>query len=155
MKTAPAGYPTPGAKGARAYPARARSATIRLPMGALPPDRIEILGVSVPAIIGIFDWERKVRQTVVLDLVLETDLRRPGRTDRFEDALDYKAVSKRVQALVKASRYKLIEAMADAVARALLDEFGARRATVRVEKPGALRGARTVAVSITRTRRAR
>jgi len=124
-------------------------------MGSPPSDRIEILGLSVPAIIGIFDWERKVRQTVVLDLAIETDLRRPGRTDRVEDALDYKAVSKRVQSLVKASRYRLIEALASAVARVLLEEFRARRATVRVEKPGALRGARTVAVEITRTRRGR
>lgn len=155
MKTAPAGYPTRGEKGARAYPARARSATMRASMASLPPDRIEILGLSVPAIIGIFDWERKVRQTVVLDLVLETDVRRPGRTDRIADALDYKAVSKRVQALVKASRFGLIEALAEEVARVLLAETGARRATVRIEKPGALRGARTVAVVITRTRRRR
>jgi dihydroneopterin aldolase len=124
-------------------------------MATAPPDRIEILGLAVPAIIGVFDWERKVRQTVVLDLSMETDVRRPGRTDRLADALDYKAVSKRVQALVKASRFRLVEALAEEVARTLLGEFGARRATVRVEKPGALRGARTVAVVITRSRRGR
>ena len=115
-------------------------------------DRIEILGLTVPTIIGIFDWERKVRQKVVLDLVLHADLRRPGRTDRIEHALDYKAVSKQVQAFVRGSRFFLLEALAEAVAAILIGEFGVRRATVRVEKPGALRGARTVAVTITRTR---
>ena len=124
-------------------------------MAAAPPDRIEILGLAVPAIIGVFDWERKVRQTVILDLAMETDVRRAGRTDRLADALDYKAVSKRVQALVKASRFRLVEALAEEVARTVLAEFDARRATVRVEKPGALRGARTVAVVITRSRRGR
>jgi len=115
-------------------------------------DRIEILGLTVPTIIGIFDWERKVKQKVVLDLVLHLDLSRPGRTDRIEHALDYKSVSKQVQAFVGGSRFFLLEALAEAVAAVLLGEFGVRKATVRVEKPGALRGARTVAVSITRSR---
>lgn len=115
-------------------------------------DRIEILGLTVPTIIGIFDWERKVRQKVVLDLVIHADLRRPGRTDRIEHALDYKAVSKGVQAFVRGSRFFLLESLAEAVAAVLIGEFGVRKVTVRVEKPGALRGARTVAVTITRRR---
>jgi len=115
-------------------------------------DRIEILGIEVPAIIGVFDWERKVRQKVILDLVLHLDLRRPARTDRIEHALDYKAVSKRVQSFVRGSKFFLLERLADAVAGILIGEFGLRRATVRVEKPGALRGARTVAVQVTRRR---
>jgi dihydroneopterin aldolase len=121
-------------------------------MGEANDDRIEILGLAVPAIIGIFDWERKVRQKVVLDLALHADLRRPGRTDRIDDALDYKAVSKRVQAFVRGSRCFLLERLAEAVAGVVLAEFPVRRVTVRVEKPGALRGARTVAVTITRRR---
>ena len=120
--------------------------------GEAEGDRIEILGIAVPAILGVFDWERKVRQRVVLDLVLHADLRRPGRTDRLDDALDYKAVSKRVQAFVRGSRYFLIERLAEAVAGLLLAEFPVRRVTVRVEKPGALRGARTVAAVLTRRR---
>jgi len=115
-------------------------------------DRIDIVGLSVPAVIGIFDWERKVRQKVVLDLTLYADTRRAGRSDRIEDALDYKQVSKRVQEFVRASRFHLVEKMAAEVAAILLAETKATRVVVRVEKPGALRGARTVAVTITRNR---
>ncbi len=113
-------------------------------------DRIDIVGLAVPTIIGIFDWERKVRQKVLLDLTLWTDVRRAARTDRIEDALDYKEVSKRLQGFVGASRFFLLERLAEEVAAILLGEFGARQVRVRVEKPGALRGARTVAVTITR-----
>ena len=115
-------------------------------------DRIDIVGLTVPAVIGIFDWERKVRQKVVLDLTLFTDTRRAARTDRIEDALDYKTVSKRIQEFVRASRFHLVEKLAAEVAALLLKETRARRVVVRVEKPGALRGARTVAVTITRKR---
>jgi dihydroneopterin aldolase len=116
-------------------------------------DRIDIVGLAVPAVIGIFDWERKVRQRVVLDLTLHAGLRRAARSDRIADALDYKKVSKRVQEAVRKSRFRLLEALAEEVARLLLAEFPARKVVVRVEKPGALRGARTVAVTITRSRR--
>jgi dihydroneopterin aldolase len=115
-------------------------------------DRIDIVGLAVPAVIGIFDWERKVRQKVILDLTLYVDVRRAARTDRIADALDYKKVSKRVQGFVKASRFQLLERLAGEVAGILLREFKARRVVVRVEKPGALRGARTVAVTISRKR---
>jgi len=113
-------------------------------------DRIDIEGLQIPAIIGIFNWERKRKQKVILHLSMEIDARRGARTDAIEDALDYKTVSKRVQAFVKASRFRLLESLAEAVARILVEEFGVHRTTVRVEKPGALRGARTVAVTITR-----
>jgi FolB domain-containing protein len=115
-------------------------------------DRIDIVGLAVPAVIGVFDWERRRRQRVLLDLTLFLDVRRAARSDRIEDALDYKRVSKRVQAFVRGSRFRLLEALAQAVADLLLSEFRPRRVTVRVEKPGALRGARTVAVTMTRRR---
>ena len=118
-------------------------------------DRIDIVGLSVRAVIGIFDWERRRRQRVVLDLSLATDVRRAARSDRIEDALDYKRVSKRVQEFVRKSRFFLLETLAEEVARLLLAEFPARAVTVRAEKPGALRGAVTVAVTITRRARGR
>jgi dihydroneopterin aldolase len=116
-------------------------------------DRIDIEGLDCRAILGIFPWERKRRQPVVLDLALFTDTRRAGRTDRIRDALDYKAVSKRVQAHVAASRCFLVERLAAEVAALLLREFRPERVIVRVSKPGALRGARDVAVTIERARR--
>jgi dihydroneopterin aldolase len=123
-------------------------------MGRLPGDRVEIVGLEVRTVIGIFGWERKRRQRVVLRVTLHADTRRAGTSDRIGDAVDYKTVSKRVQAFVAASRYFLVEALAEGVARTLLAEFpGVRRVDLRVEKPGALRGADTVAVEIARARR--
>jgi dihydroneopterin aldolase len=123
-------------------------------MGDLPPDRVEIVGLEVRTIIGIFPWERKRLQRVRLDLSMEADVRPAGRSDRIEDALDYKTVSKRVQAFVKGSRFGLLEALAEAVAGLVLAEFArVRRVHLRVEKPGALRGADTVAVAVSRARR--
>jgi dihydroneopterin aldolase len=116
-------------------------------------DRIDIAGLTVPAVIGIFDWERKRRQRVVLDLTLWTDVRKAARSDSIEDALDYKKVSKRVLAFVGGSRCFLLERLAEEVASLLLREFGARKVRVRVEKPGALRHTRTVAVTVTRPRK--
>jgi dihydroneopterin aldolase len=116
-------------------------------------DRIDIVGLGSTAVIGIFDWERKVRQRVVFHLTLHADLRPAAKSDRIDDALDYKRVSKRVQSFARKSRYRLLETLAERVARLLLSEFPARRVVVRVEKPGALRGATTVAVTITRTRK--
>lgn len=115
-------------------------------------DRIDIAGLAVPTVIGIFDWERKRRQRVLLDLTLWTDVRRAARSDRIEDALDYKRVSKRLQEFVGKSRFLLLERLAEEVAAILIREFGVRKVRVRAEKPGALRGARTVAVTVTRSR---
>ncbi len=116
-------------------------------------DRIDIEGLSAPAVIGIFDWERKRPQKVVLDLTLWTDVRKAARSDRIEDALDYKRVSKRVLAFVGGSRCFLLERLAEETAALLLREFPARKVRVRAEKPGALRHSRTVAVTVTRSRR--
>jgi len=116
-------------------------------------DRIDIVGIGATAVIGVFDWERKVRQRVVLHLTLSSDVRRAARSDRLRDALDYKKVSKRVQGFVRKSRFRLLETLAEETARLLLAEFPARRVVVRVEKPGALRGATTVAVTVVRSRK--
>jgi len=116
-------------------------------------DRIDIVGLSVPAIIGIFGWERKRRQRVLLHVTLFADTRRAARTDRIEDALDYKKVSRRLREFVEGSRFFLLERLAGEVARLLLAEFRVKRVVVRAEKPGALRGAKTVAVTIERSRR--
>ena len=125
---------------------------MRATMGNEDGDRIDIVGLEVATIIGIFGWERKRRQRVLLDLTLHADVRRAARSDAIGDALDYKRVTRRVHGFVGASKFFLLERLAEEVARVLLEEFGARRVTVRAEKPGALRHARTVAVTVTRSR---
>ncbi len=113
-------------------------------------DKIHIREIALRCIIGIDDEERREKQDVVITACLHADLAKPCSTDDFRDAIDYRAVKKRIVALVEASRYYLIEALAEAVARACLEFDGVKQVDVTVEKPGALRFARTVAVEISR-----
>ena len=113
-------------------------------------DRIFLTGLEAECVIGVFDWEREVRQLVRIDLELWTDVRRAAATDRLEDTVDYKGLAKRVLALVEESAYALIETLAERVAETCLAAPGVRRARVRLEKPGAVRHARTVGVEVVR-----
>lgn len=125
------------------------------PAGTPPGDRIFIEGLEIDCIIGIHGWEREVRQKVSIDLDIETDTGPPSRSDRIEDAVDYKALCKGVAALVRESSYHLLEALAGAIASFCLDRFPVSVVRVRLSKPGALRGARNVGVEIVRRQRRR
>jgi len=116
-------------------------------------DRIIISDLLVRGFIGFQPWELEKKQDILLNLMLFTDLRRAGESDREEDALNYKTITKRVIAYVEEGErhHDLIESMAAEIARICL-ESGAERVIVRVEKPGALRFARSVGVEIDRTR---
>jgi FolB domain-containing protein len=116
------------------------------------PDRICICDLLARCILGINDGERREKQDVLINLVVYTDLRKAGKSDRIEDTVDYRALKKRVLAMVETSQYFLEEALAEAVAELCLDTPGVRQVEVRVEKPNALRFARSVAVEITRRR---
>jgi len=115
-------------------------------------DRIFLHGLSAECIIGFIDWERRVKQTVVLDIELPVDCRRAAATDRVADTLDYKQVAKRVQAFIATSEFQLVETLAHRVALLILEEFGVEWARVSLNKPGAIRNARDVGVVIERTR---
>jgi len=115
-------------------------------------DVIAIEGLSLRAVIGIFDFERDRRQEVVVSLRIHTDTRAAAASDDIARALDYKVVTKRVIDLVEGSSFFLVETLADRIAGCVLEEPLAGRVEVRVEKPGALRHARTVAVEISRDR---
>lgn len=115
-------------------------------------DRIHIRDLRLRCILGIDDRERREKQDVTIQITLHADLRLAGRTDRFADTVDYRAIKKRVVKLVETSEYFLVEALAEAVAGACLEDARVRRADVMVEKPGALRFARTVGIEITRRR---
>lgn len=113
-------------------------------------DIVYIRDMRVDTIIGIFDWEREVRQTISLDLEMAADIRRAAETDDIQYALDYKAVSKRLIAFIEQSHYLLVERLAEDVARIVMEEFGVPWLRLRLSKPGALRGARDVGLIIER-----
>jgi len=112
-------------------------------------DRIHISGLEVPCIIGTRSWERQVTQRVTLDLEVATDVRRAAAADDLQEALDYRQLCKTVVSTVEGSSFQLLETLAETVAQACLDA-GIRWVRVRVGKPGALRGAREVAVDLQR-----
>ncbi len=116
-------------------------------------DIVYLHGLRIETVIGVFPWERRVRQAVILDLELAADVARAAATDRLEDAVDYKAIAKRVQAFVAESRFQLVETLAERVAALILEEFGVPWLRLRVNKQGAVRGARDVGVIIERGRR--
>ncbi len=115
-------------------------------------DRIFVRDLRTETIIGIFDWERKVRQTLSFDLEFPGDIRRAAKSDRIEDTLNYKSVAKRVLAFVEASECHLVETLAEQVALLILKEFAVEWVKVTLNKPGALRGSRDVGVEIERSR---
>jgi len=117
-------------------------------------DRIIIADLRARCIVGLSEDERREKQDVTINLSIYGDFRKAGRTDRFEDALDYRAIKKQVLGLVENSTFFLLEALAEAIAKACLAAPGSARVQVRVDKPSALRFARSVAIEITREREA-
>ena len=113
-------------------------------------DRILVRDLRVRGIIGLNDWERKKEQDILINLALEVDCRAAGASDDVADALNYRTLTKAVIAYTETSAHFLVEALAAGIARICVVEFGARRAVVRVEKPGALRFADSVGVEIAR-----
>ena len=113
-------------------------------------DKIFLDELKIDTIIGIWDWERKIRQTVVIDLEMSADIARAAATDKVEDTLNYKAVAKRLQQFVGESSFQLVETLAEKVAGIIRDEFGVAWVRIKVHKPGAIRGSRDVGVEIER-----
>jgi dihydroneopterin aldolase len=116
-------------------------------------DIVFINDLRIETIIGIYDWERKVKQTISLDLELGTDIRKSAETDAIEDTLNYKAVAKRMVAFVSDSEYQLVETLAEKIAEIVLAEFDLPWLKLTVHKPGAVRGSRDVGVIIERGNR--
>ncbi|MGB5347481.1 MAG: dihydroneopterin aldolase [Woeseia sp.] len=113
-------------------------------------DTIFLTDMRVDTVVGIWDWERKIRQTVAIDLEMGFDIRAAAASDSIDDTLNYKLVAKRVQKFVADSSFQLVETMAERIAGIVLDEFDVGWVQVRVNKPGAIRGARDVGVLIRR-----
>lgn len=121
-----------------------------------PPrmDTVFLHGLRIDTVIGIWDWERRLKQTLIVDLDMGADLSVPGRSDAIEDTIDYKAVTKRILRLADESAFLLVEKLAETIADILLTEFRLPWVRVRINKRGAVRHARDVGVIIERTRSA-
>ena len=113
-------------------------------------DTIFLRDLRIETVIGIFDWEREIKQTVVLDLEMGADVARAAASDHIDDALDYKAVAKRLIAFVEESEFQLVETLAERCAAIVQEEFSVPWLRLTLNKIGAVRGARDVGVMIER-----
>ncbi len=114
-------------------------------------DKVFIENLTVETVIGIYDWEREIRQAVSLDLEMDFDIVAAAASDRIEDTLDYKAVSKRLIQFIEQSQFQLVETLAERCAAIVLAEFPVQRLTLKLSKPGAVRGSSAVGVLIERS----
>lgn len=115
-------------------------------------DKIFIHALKSEAIIGIIEWERQVKQTILVDIELSADITKAALTDSITDTLNYKGVAKRVLAFIEASQFHLVETLAESIAMLILEEFGVSWVSIVLSKPGAVRNSRDVGVSLQRDR---
>jgi len=113
-------------------------------------DIVFIRELKVDTVVGIYDWEKRMRQHVVLDIEMGTDIARAAKSDAIGDTLDYKAVAKRVQQFVQDSQFGLVETLAEKVAGVIMQEFQVPWVKITLNKPGAVSGSKSVGVSIER-----
>ena len=117
------------------------------------PDKIFLEQLEAECRIGIFDWERKIRQKIMIDLELPAHAKRAARHDRIQDTLDYKAVAKHVLEFVSESEFFLIETLAQKLSESLFKKFPfMQQVKIKLSKPGAIRGAKNVGIEIQRRR---
>ena len=114
-------------------------------------DLVFIEDLRIQTVIGVFDWEREITQTVSLNLEMGFDISKAAETDSIGDTLDYKAVSKRLIILVESSEFQLVESLAEECARIVLQEFPVNWLRLKLSKPGAVRGSSAVGVTIERS----
>ena len=113
-------------------------------------DIVYISDLRIETVIGIYDWERKIRQIVSIDLEMAADNRKAAATEHIDDALNYKAVAKRLIAFVEASEFQLVETLAERIAEIVLTEFDVDWLRLKLGKPGAVTGSKEVGVIIER-----
>ena len=113
-------------------------------------DTIFVRDLSLDAVIGVFGWERQVRQRISIDLEMGTDITRAANTDSLADTLDYKAISNRIRTLVAETQPQLVETLIELIAQTIMQEFNVHWLRVTISKPGAVRGSAAVGVTIER-----
>ena len=116
-------------------------------------DIVFLRGLKIETVIGIYDWERKIKQPVVLDLEMSADIRKAAESDSIDDTLDYKAVSKRLISFVEESEFQLVETLAEKCASIVREEFGVSWVRLTLNKIGAVSSAQDVGVIIERGER--
>jgi 7,8-dihydroneopterin aldolase/epimerase/oxygenase len=116
-------------------------------------DIVFIEDLRIETVIGIYDWERKIKQTIAIDLEMAFDNRKPASSDKIDDTLDYKAVSKRLIAFVENSLFELVETLAERCAEIVMQEFNVPWLRLKLSKPGAVTGSKAVGVRIERGRK--
>lgn len=115
-------------------------------------DIIYLTDLRIDTVIGVYDWERKIKQTLIFDLEIGTDIRKAGATDELEYTVDYAAVAERLVEYVEASSFKLIESVAEGIADIILNEFDAPWMRLKINKKGAVPIVRDIGVIIERSR---
>ena len=115
-----------------------------------PMDTLFLKELRVETVIGVFGWERCVRQIMLIDLEMAVDAEAAAANDNLADTFDYKAIAKRIKAFAEAESFQLVETFAEGIAAILLNEFSVPEVKVTVSKPGAVRGSKTVGISIKR-----
>ncbi len=113
-------------------------------------DIVYIRDLQIETVIGIYDWEREIKQTVSLDVDMAADIRAAAKSDNIDDTLSYKTVAKRLIGFISSSEFLLVEAMAEECAEIIMKEFNVPWLRLRLSKPGAVRGSRDVGVIIER-----
>ncbi len=113
-------------------------------------DLVYIRELQVETIIGIYEWERNVKQLVSLDLEMAIDIKKPAESDHIDDTLNYKAVAKRLINYIESTDFQLVETLAESCAQIVLQEFAVPWLKLRLSKPGAIRGAKDVGIIIER-----
>ncbi|MEL6868818.1 MAG: dihydroneopterin aldolase [Pseudomonadota bacterium] len=117
-------------------------------------DLVSIHGLRISAVVGVYDWERTVEQPLVVDIDMQCDTRAAAASDALDDALNYAAVAERVTTYVKQTQAQLVERLAGGIADLVLSEFAAQTVRVQVRKPGAVKDAAAIAITIERERTA-
>ena len=113
-------------------------------------DIVFIRELKIETVIGIYDWERKIRQTISLDIEMAADIRQAAKSDNIDDTLSYKTVAKRLIEFVEQSEYELVEALAEKICSIIIEEFSVPWVRLSLSKPGAVRGSKAVGVIIER-----
>ncbi|GBF29354.1 MAG: dihydroneopterin aldolase [Proteobacteria bacterium] len=113
-------------------------------------DIVFIRDLQIETVIGIYDWERKVRQIISLDIDMASDIKKAADSDNIDDTLSYKTVAKRLIAFVEQSEFELVEALAEKICEIILEEFNVPWVRLTLNKPGAVRGSKSVGVMIER-----
>ena len=113
-------------------------------------DTVFIRDLTMDAVIGVFGWERQVKQKITVNLEMGTDISQAAETDDLAHTLDYKAISQRIRAIVEESQPQLVETLIEQIARAIMGEFNIPWLRISIAKPGAVRGSAAVGVTIER-----